>query len=267
MSEEQSFLGALKASPFDDTTRLVYADWLDDRGESARATYLRAVVEYAQRPATNPADAGFQEFCAASEVVDASWRRAVGSRFELELTAVGPRGLISAIKRVREQFGFWLGTAKGVVEAAPTPLEAWVCLSSAAARYEKLTRRPTPNEAGTVYTIRPARLPPGVELAEKYDLVLCCQHGLVLTGPQLAHLQGEPDYPPTWYHPAVDIASEQLNCAPDEAVTRLEAGPLPVARGLALGEVVNALIMFRARLSENERPPSGVLRVVPSPTE
>ncbi|HUR55728.1 MAG TPA: TIGR02996 domain-containing protein, partial [Gemmataceae bacterium] len=49
MSEEQSFLDALRENPADDTTRLVYADWLDDRGDAARAAYLRAVVELTWR--------------------------------------------------------------------------------------------------------------------------------------------------------------------------------------------------------------------------
>jgi uncharacterized protein (TIGR02996 family) len=44
MSDEQAFLDPLKANPADDTTRLVYADWLDDHGEAAKAEYLRLVV-------------------------------------------------------------------------------------------------------------------------------------------------------------------------------------------------------------------------------
>ena len=31
MSEEDAFLAALRELPTDDTTRLVYADWLDER--------------------------------------------------------------------------------------------------------------------------------------------------------------------------------------------------------------------------------------------
>jgi uncharacterized protein (TIGR02996 family) len=33
VSPEQSFLDALRDDPFDDTTRLVYADWLEDRDD------------------------------------------------------------------------------------------------------------------------------------------------------------------------------------------------------------------------------------------
>jgi uncharacterized protein (TIGR02996 family) len=40
MSEEAQFLRALQESPGDDTARLVYADWLEERGDP-RSEYLR----------------------------------------------------------------------------------------------------------------------------------------------------------------------------------------------------------------------------------
>jgi uncharacterized protein (TIGR02996 family) len=40
MSDEAAFLGAIRASPDDDTTRLVYADWLDDRADP-RGAFVR----------------------------------------------------------------------------------------------------------------------------------------------------------------------------------------------------------------------------------
>jgi uncharacterized protein (TIGR02996 family) len=47
MNEEDAFLTAIVASPGDDTNRLVYADWLDDR-DDPRGGYLRAEVARAQ---------------------------------------------------------------------------------------------------------------------------------------------------------------------------------------------------------------------------
>jgi uncharacterized protein (TIGR02996 family) len=44
MSDEDAFLAAIAATPADDTPRLVYADWLDDRNDP-RAEYLRLEVE------------------------------------------------------------------------------------------------------------------------------------------------------------------------------------------------------------------------------
>lgn len=47
MNEDGAFIRAIVASPGDDTPRLIYADWLDDR-DDPRGTYLRAEVEWAK---------------------------------------------------------------------------------------------------------------------------------------------------------------------------------------------------------------------------
>ena len=44
MNEDEAFIRAIVDSPGDDTSRLVYADWLDDRSDP-RGTYLRAERE------------------------------------------------------------------------------------------------------------------------------------------------------------------------------------------------------------------------------
>jgi uncharacterized protein (TIGR02996 family) len=54
MNEESGFLDALIENPRDRTTRLVYADWLDDRGESDRASFLRLWVEILDVPKVGP---------------------------------------------------------------------------------------------------------------------------------------------------------------------------------------------------------------------
>jgi uncharacterized protein (TIGR02996 family) len=43
--DEDSFVSAIRASPKDEELRLVFADWLEDRGDP-RADYLRAEVEH-----------------------------------------------------------------------------------------------------------------------------------------------------------------------------------------------------------------------------
>ena len=51
MSEENAFLRAIRTAPGDATPRLVYADWLEERGD-VRGEYLRLVlVGDAQNPA------------------------------------------------------------------------------------------------------------------------------------------------------------------------------------------------------------------------
>jgi uncharacterized protein (TIGR02996 family) len=51
MSQETAFLDAIRCSPGDDATRLVYADWLDEQGdkESARkSSYIRLECRLAE---------------------------------------------------------------------------------------------------------------------------------------------------------------------------------------------------------------------------
>jgi uncharacterized protein (TIGR02996 family) len=48
MIEEQSLLAAVLADPDDDAPRLIYADWLDERGECDRAEFIRVQVALAQ---------------------------------------------------------------------------------------------------------------------------------------------------------------------------------------------------------------------------
>src|SRR5436190_8949015 len=48
MHESVGFIGAILAAPSDDVPRLVYADWLDERGESDRADLIRVQCELAR---------------------------------------------------------------------------------------------------------------------------------------------------------------------------------------------------------------------------
>src|SRR5262249_40352521 len=51
---EEGFLADIRDNPDDDTTRLIYADWLDDHGESARAELIRVQVELARLDQDDP---------------------------------------------------------------------------------------------------------------------------------------------------------------------------------------------------------------------
>src|SRR5438270_10839960 len=50
MDQEQSFLQAIYAAPEDDAVRLVYADWLEDQGQAARAEFIRVQIQRARTP-------------------------------------------------------------------------------------------------------------------------------------------------------------------------------------------------------------------------
>lgn len=50
-SEARSFLEVILAHPDDDAPRLVFADWLDEHGDGARAEFIRVQIERARLPA------------------------------------------------------------------------------------------------------------------------------------------------------------------------------------------------------------------------
>jgi uncharacterized protein (TIGR02996 family) len=58
MIDEAAFLRAIQANPEDDAPRLIYADWLDEQGESDRAEFIRLQIalEPLRRSRTDPAD-------------------------------------------------------------------------------------------------------------------------------------------------------------------------------------------------------------------
>src|SRR5579862_3434909 len=46
---ENDFISAIRANPDDDSTRLIYADWLEERGD-LRGRFIRLQIELAQLP-------------------------------------------------------------------------------------------------------------------------------------------------------------------------------------------------------------------------
>lgn len=47
---ETAFLDAIRETPDDDTPRLIFADWLDDHGQEARAEFIRLHVAWCREP-------------------------------------------------------------------------------------------------------------------------------------------------------------------------------------------------------------------------
>jgi uncharacterized protein (TIGR02996 family) len=68
VSDEAAFLKALRENPKDDTVRLAYADWLDER-DDPRAEYIRLRHQLAQLPRINE----------LAEQFDPVWLAAVGA--------------------------------------------------------------------------------------------------------------------------------------------------------------------------------------------
>jgi uncharacterized protein (TIGR02996 family) len=127
MSEEAAFLEALRANPADDTTRLVYADWLDEHDRPREAEYLRATAELAATgPVVNPSSPTLPRLIDLAVGLEADWLHAAGSRFALILEGYPPGQKIATIKELRTCFNLGLAVCKAVSEHLPACLAACV---------------------------------------------------------------------------------------------------------------------------------------------
>src|SRR5262245_54845051 len=54
MTKEDDFLAHICEQPEDDTPRLIYADWLEDHGNHARAEFIRSQIELARLTSDSP---------------------------------------------------------------------------------------------------------------------------------------------------------------------------------------------------------------------
>jgi uncharacterized protein (TIGR02996 family) len=57
---DDAFLQAILANPDDDTPRLVYADWLEERGRPDRAAFIRVQCQLASLPDEDPRRPGLE---------------------------------------------------------------------------------------------------------------------------------------------------------------------------------------------------------------
>src|SRR5262245_25752129 len=98
---DAGFLTALQANPFDDETRLVYADWLEERGD-VRAGYLRLVAEVVNRLRRGVEWSELRvRLRDLVDVTPLTWRERAGKRFDAVLEAVEPTKLLDTILVVR----------------------------------------------------------------------------------------------------------------------------------------------------------------------
>src|SRR5262245_2431631 len=60
-SHSGAFLDAILDNPEDDAPRLIYADWLDEQGDSARAEFIRLQCALARSPSNDRRRPGWRE--------------------------------------------------------------------------------------------------------------------------------------------------------------------------------------------------------------
>lgn len=105
MSDEDGFLQKLRDNPADDTTRLVYADWLGERGDpvsGAKAHFLRLTVRSRDHYLARREDRKLQKLAAK---LDTDWL-AVVSRLTVENCRRHPSSPRDQSELARELFAF-----------------------------------------------------------------------------------------------------------------------------------------------------------------
>jgi uncharacterized protein (TIGR02996 family) len=77
MTPDEAFLQAIREAPHDDTPRLIYADWLEEHGQSDRAEFIRVQCRLARMPNAMVEQAAWT--ARAEELLRRHWEEWVGS--------------------------------------------------------------------------------------------------------------------------------------------------------------------------------------------
>ena len=137
---EASFLAAIQRDPNDEASRLVYADWLEERGDE-RAEYVRL---------ENLMWKGPPRLAQLQRKLDPNWLMAVSRWVDVVLISTPLK--INAIKLVRELKGLGLKEAKDIVDAMPSVVMAAVAFDEG-----QFLRARFINECKAVVELRPTR--------------------------------------------------------------------------------------------------------------
>lgn len=253
MSDEAAFLDALKANPADDTTRLVYADWLDEHEEAQKAQYLRAVADLTRFAGgtSEYTDAAVRLYTACHRT-DASWRAVAGARFDVFIDRYYPANKIQLVMAIRERTGFGLGGAKALAESVPTPLFSWLPFEQALPHLLAFRPRLPAKPKAFKASIRPTVLPEGAAPGVVFDVELCsCDFGTW-------------DVAQTLRSQVTGIAG-LLGIPPEQVEARLRELPLVVGSGLQPAAVAEFVRQLKVICNVFQALPPGAIRVVPRP--
>ncbi|MCZ2340629.1 MAG: ribosomal protein L7/L12 [Bacteroidales bacterium] len=119
---EVQLLAAVRARLTDSMARLVYADWLDEQGESEKAEYLRLLHE---------SERIWLRLAELRPQVPREWVLSVHPWCRVVLERVHPGRKIDAIRLIREFTGLGLAETAAVVETTGTVLRSDLSLDAA----------------------------------------------------------------------------------------------------------------------------------------
>jgi uncharacterized protein (TIGR02996 family) len=130
MPEEEAFLRTIRDRPTEDEPRLVYADWLEEHGETARAEFIRLFHQLQHIP---------RRLEELRQQVSPEWLAAVYNHWRVVLQSHQPDKMIQTIKLIREVTGLGLSQAKALAESLPKPVAAGVGREAAEAICARFT--------------------------------------------------------------------------------------------------------------------------------
>lgn len=115
MTEQKSFVRRINEEPWEDTHRLVYADWLDERGDPKRAEFIREMVANPEVQWFTPIQ-GMRKFLEAGDELGIPERSVLGTfqvyqNFQYAVNDYGyiwSRGVVSGIRMRCEDFMHWV---------------------------------------------------------------------------------------------------------------------------------------------------------------
>src|SRR5947209_10059060 len=114
MTHEEAFLQAILEQPDDDAPRLVYADWLEEHGESERAAFIRLHIELAgMDPDDSRRDEVRRKLGPMLHGQQVAWRARLGRGVD------GLRLARGFAEGVRLTATHWLRRGRRLLEAAP----------------------------------------------------------------------------------------------------------------------------------------------------
>jgi uncharacterized protein (TIGR02996 family) len=233
--EETAFLAVLAASPTDDTTRLVYADWLDERNDP-RARYLRLVCSLVGMPEQDLVDsAASDELRALSTKFAPWWLEAAGARFELallEFSRVDRERLVTVLERILTPLIRF--QIEALVRAAPVALRSELTYTAAFDLHWEWRRYRDWFSTKQAVVIRPIPTPYFSECG-LFDVTL---HKLPW--------EFWPNWPSTYKQPV----SSLLNLSTREAADRVRKLPAVLFRGLRESDVEPTLARIRRAFNQ-----------------
>jgi uncharacterized protein (TIGR02996 family) len=246
MTEDEPFIAGIRANPLDDLRRLVYADWLDERGRVEEAEYLRLVATLAATGTTvDPTHPNAVRLLALVERLDDPWREWVGSRFELWFGEIRADRMISFIESARAISGKGIAELKEFGARLPKVMSGLIPFEESVAQVDA-----TAEDAARYYIVPSNEVRPGGLRRLNVSLILNARHRSPAenAATALGHMRRILERDPEFTHLAAGIP-QTLEAVGDE----VGYCSVVLANGLRSGEALLKAKQLGLRLCGDDR--------------